>query len=214
MSKKRIVICDDHEIIREAVTNRLNNIKDIEVVGEAGNGAALLSVVKELKPDLVMVDLEMPEQNGLEAIRNLHGETPGLPVIVLSAHGEPDIVELALNTGAKGFLVKSVTADEMGKAVKTVLGGKTYLGVGVEAGRGATDEMSRLAKLTPREREILGLLAKGMRARGIADELNVQPATVYTHVRNTVQKLGVDTRTQAVTLALRYSFLETDKTVS
>ena len=210
MSRKRIVICDDHEIIREAVRNRLDKFKDVEVVGEAADGIELLDIARRLDPDLILIDIEMPGQNGIETVRKLRGQMPDLPVLILSAHGEADVVELALTVGATGFLLKSSTADEMAKAIGAALEGKRFLGEGVIAGTGSENEIERMARLTPREIQILGLLAEGKRAQGIADELHLRPATVYTHVRNTVQKLDVDTRTQAVAIALRYSFLQVE----
>ena len=207
MSMKRIVICDDHQIIREAVGNRLGRLEGLELVGEAADGNELLEIAPGLEPDLILIDLEMPGRSGISTIRKLRETMSEVPVVVLSAHGEPDVVDLAIDSGATGFLLKSATTEEVAAALGSAIGGKPYLGKGVEAGGKQTQELERLSKLTPRELQILGLLADGMRARGIAEELNVQPATVYTHVRNTVQKLGVDTQTQAVALALRYSFL-------
>ena len=207
MSMKRIVICDDHQIIREAVGNRLGRLEGLELVGEAGDGNELLEIAPGLEPDLILIDLEMPGRSGISTIRKLRETMSEVPVVVLSAHGEPDVVDLAIDSGATGFLLKSATTEEVAAAIDSAIGGRLYLGKGVKAGGGQTQELERLSKLTPRELQILGLLADGMRARGIAEELNVQPATVYTHVRNTVQKLGVDTQTQAVALALRYSFL-------
>lgn len=207
MSMKRIVICDDHQIIREAVGNRLGRIDGLELVGEAADGTELLEIVPGLEPDLILIDLEMPRRSGISTIRKLKETMPRVPVIVLSAHGEPDVVDLAIETGAAGFLLKSATTEEIAAAIESATGGRLYLGEGVEAGNGQTQALERLSKLTPRELQILGLLADGKRARGIAEQLNVQPATVYTHVRNTVQKLDVDTQTQAVALTLRYSFL-------
>jgi DNA-binding NarL/FixJ family response regulator len=205
---KQVVICDDHEIIRDALRLRINRETDLEVAGETGDGEAVLEVVRELEPDLAIIDVEMPGIDGIAATAELRKRAPALKVLILSAHEQPELIDLARGTGAHGFVSKADPASEVARAARAVLaGGEWFPARGAEAG----DELERLRSLTPREREILELFATGMRARGVAKRIGIQPATVYTHVRNAIHKLGVDSRTQAVAIATRFSFLSLDQ---
>src|SRR6478735_6484576 len=163
---KRVVLCDDHEIVREAIKARMANSSIVEIVGEAGNGRDVVDVVKEAQPDLLA---------------------------------------LALRAGASGYVLKSAPAEDIARAVKAVTGGGTFLG-GDFAG-GKPSEVEKLLELSPRERQILELLAEGLRVKEIAERLQLSPATVHTHVRNAIAKLEVDTRTEAVALAVKFSYL-------
>ena len=213
MSGYRVLICDDHWIIRQAIRQRIDEIPGFEVVGEAVDGAAVMSAVREHRPDLLIIDVELPEVNGIEAMGRLLSRWPQLRVLVFTAHEEPDLVRMAFREGAAGFLVKSADSDQIREALETVIDGGRWFPGEVDL-PGEADELERLRSLSEREREILALLATGMRAQGVADETGLRPATVYTHVRNVVAKLGVDTRTQAVAIATRYAFLEPDRNVS
>ncbi|MCB0857749.1 MAG: response regulator transcription factor [Solirubrobacterales bacterium] len=207
MSDRRVLICDDHWIVRQAIRQRIDEIPGFEVVGEVEDGAEVVAAVREHRPDLVLIDVEMPGVNGIEATSRVMSRWPELRVLVFTAHGEDDLVRLAYREGAAGFLMKSAEIDQIREACETVVGGETWF-PGYEGRLEDEDELQRLRALSEREREILGLLATGMRAQGVAEEIGIQPATVYTHVRNVVAKLGVDTRTQAVAIATRYAFLE------
>jgi len=202
----RVLICDDHSIVREALRSRFESAPDIEVVGDATNGEEAVSRAIELDPDLVMVDIEMPVLDGISASRRLHEVRPEVRVIVFTAHDELDLAALAAGAGASGYLVKSASKDEMRAAVRAVAAGDTWFPDGtLEPGR--HDELFRLESLSPREREILELLATGLRAKGVAQKLGISPATVHTHVRNAIGHLGVDTRAQAVAIVTRYGFI-------
>lgn len=206
----RVLICDDHPIVREALRSRFESAPDIEVAGEAGNGEEVVSRAIELDPDLVMVDVEMPVLDGISASRRLSEARPEIRVIVFTAHDEPNLAALAANAGASGYLVKSASEDEMTAAVRTVAAGDTWFPHGIpEPGR--HDELFRLQSLSTREREILELLATGLRADGVARKLEISPATVHTHVRNAIARLGVGSRTQAVAIATRYGFIARDR---
>ncbi|MGK2933229.1 MAG: response regulator transcription factor [Solirubrobacterales bacterium] len=208
MEPKRVVICDDHEIVREALKARIKDASGLELVGEAINGIEVVDLVFRLEPDLLIIDVEMPKANGIHAIENILGKKPGIKILIFTAHGNPNVIDLAARSGASGCLPKSASASEIDKAAKAVLSGDTYFPASKEADDDG--ELERLRKLSPRERQILDLLATGMRAQGVAAEIGIQTATVYTHVRNVVLKLDVDTRTQAVAIATRYSFLNSD----
>lgn len=210
METRRVVLCDDHEIVREALRSLIEAEGDLEIVGEAGDGDAVLAVVDRLKPDLLLLDIEMPGRDGIEVMVRALRTDPDLRVILLSAHEGPELMDLARASGAAGFLTKTEAAREILPAAHAVLDGKIWfplLEVSGRPGSAGGDELRRLLTLTPRERAILELFARGLRAKGVAEQIGVRPATVYTHVRNAIHKLGVDSRTQAVAVAVKYSFL-------
>ena len=205
---KRVVLCDDHEIVRDAIKSRMANSNTLQIVGEASNGrdvVDVVNVVKELEPDVLIVDVEMPKRDGIEATKEVLKVRPRTKVIIFTAHAQPDLLALALRAGASGYVLKSAPAEDIARAVKAVTGGGTFLG-GDFAG-GKPSEVEKLLDLSPRERQILELLAEGLRVKEIAERLGLSPATVHTHVRNAIAKLEVDTRTEAVALAVRFSYL-------
>jgi len=201
---KRVVLCDDHEIVREAVKARMAEVAGVEIVGEAETGEDVVGVVQELKPDVAIIDVELPGQDGIEATKAVLKARPETRVIILTAHAQPDLLTLALRAGASGYVLKSAPSEDIARAIEVVAGGGTF--VGTEQGQGA-GEVEKLLALTPREREILELLAEGLRVKQIADRLSLSPATVHTHVRNAIARMEVDTRTEAVALAVRFSYL-------
>jgi len=201
---KRVVLCDDHEIVREAVKARMAEVAGVEIVGEAETGEDVVGVVQELKPDVAIIDVELPGQDGIEATKAVLKARPETRVIILTAHAQPDLLTLALRAGASGYVLKSAPSEDIARAIAVVAGGGTF--VGTEQGQGA-GEVEKVLALTPREREILELLAEGLRVKQIADRLSLSPATVHTHVRNAIARMEVDTRTEAVALAVRFSYL-------
>src|SRR2546421_8937368 len=201
---KRVVLCDDHEIVRDAIKSRMANSGVVEIVGEAGDGREVVDVVKELDPDVVIIDVEMPKRDGIEATKEVLKARPRTKVIIFTAHAQPDLLTLALRAGASGYVLKSAPSEDIARAIEVVAGGGTF--VGTELGQGA-GEVEKLLELPPREREILELLAEGLRVKQIADRLSLSPATVHTHVRNAIARMEVDTRTEAVALAVRFSYL-------
>lgn len=207
MSEHRVLICDDHWIVRQAIQTRIGEIPGFEVVGEVEEGESVVGAIRELKPDLLIIDLELPGISGIEAMKRVLSRWPGTRVLVFTAHEEAELVRLAAREGAAGFLVKSADVSQIREACETVLAGKQWF-PGYAKDLEEEDELQRLLSLSAREREILSLLASGMRSQGVAEETGLKPATVYTHVRNVVSKLGVDTHTQAVAIATRYSFLD------
>ena len=202
---KRVVLCDDHEIVRDAVRARMADSDAVEIVGEAADGREVVDVVTKLEPDVVIMDVEMPKVDGIEGTRAVLKARPKTKVIVLTAHAQPDLLALALRAGASGYVLKSAPATDIARAVRAVAGGGTFLG-GDFAGPAASD-LEKLLALSPRERQVLELLAEGLRVKDIAERLSLSPATVHTHVRNAIAKLEVDTRTEAVALAVRFNYL-------
>src|ERR1700709_1874126 len=202
---RRVVLCDDHEIVREAIKARMADSPVVEIVGEAANGRDVVDVVKELEPDVLIIDVELAKCDGFKATKEVLKVRPRTKVIISTAHAKPDLLALALRAGASGYVLKSAPAEDIAKAVKAVTGGGTFLG-GDFAG-GKPSEVEKLLELSPRERQILELLAEGLRVKEIAERLALSPATVPTHVRTASRKLEGDPRTEAVALAVRFNYL-------
>jgi DNA-binding NarL/FixJ family response regulator len=202
---KRVLLCDDHEIVREAIKSRMAGSNSVEIVGEAEDGRSVVEAVKRLSPDVVIMDVEMPKRDGIEATKEVLRARPRTKVIIFSAHAEPDLVALGLRAGASGYLVKSAPPEDIAKAVKAVAAGGTFLGGDFAGGKPA--EVEKLLNLSPRERQVLSMLSEGLRVKDIAEQLSLSPATIHTHVRNAIAKLEVETRTEGVALAVRFSYL-------
>ncbi len=202
---KTVVLCDDHEIVREAIKARMSDSTVVKIVGEAEDGRQVVDVVSKYQPDVLIIDVELPKRDGIEATKAVLKANPKTKVVIFTAHAQPDLLALALRAGASGYVLKSAPAEDIAKAVEAVTSGGTFLGGDFRAGR--PSEVEKLLELSPRERQILELLAEGLRVKEIADQLGLSPATVHTHVRNAIAKLEVDTRTEAVALAVRFSYL-------
>lgn len=203
----RCIIADDHPAIVEAVCSFLEESEDVEVVGRAADGEEALRLISELQPDVAVLDIRMPVLDGIEVARRVH--VAGGPTAVILFTGYPDRPLLldALDAGARGFLVKEAPLDDLVRAIRVVGEGGTYVDpvlAGVLAGPQAAD---RLRTLSPREREVLRLLADGMRNDAVAAHLSISTSTVRTHVKHAMEKLEADTRTQAVARALRDSLI-------
>jgi DNA-binding NarL/FixJ family response regulator len=196
----RVLIADDHAVVRQGLRTFLDLQDDIEVVGEAGDGAAALAAAIELTPDVVLVDLVMPGVDGIEAIRGLRERVPGTRAIVLSSFIDDEKLFPAVRAGAAGYLLKDVQPQELVEAIRTVHGGGALLHPRV-----ASRLLEELTTdpLTPREREVLGLIGRGMANKVIARELSLSEKTVKAHVSNILAKLGVTDRTQAALYAVR-----------
>lgn len=211
MKLHRVLICDDHEIVREALRAQIDAQDDMEVVGEAADSAAAVAEIAGKEPDLAIVDIELPDSDGVVLIRRLLERRPETAIMIFSAHEQPGLIDLVADGGARGFVGKSESASAIVPAARAVLAGELRFPARAPASGGGDDDLRRLRSLTPREREILELLAEGMRADGVASKIGIQRATVYTHVRNAIHKLNVDSRTQAVAIATRYAFLEHER---
>ncbi|MGH3714760.1 MAG: response regulator [Micromonosporaceae bacterium] len=205
----RVVVAEDQTLVRAGLVTILGSDPEIEVVGEAGNGEDAVAVVRRSKPDIALIDVRMPRVDGLEATRRICAETAATRVLVLTTFGEDAVVFEALRSGADGFLLKDTRPEELLAAVHAVAGGETRLDPVVTASvvnhfrrHGPSRHDSRaLEALTPREREVLVLIARGMSNAEIATELVVSAGTVKTHVASVLAKLGVRDRVQAVIAA-------------
>jgi DNA-binding NarL/FixJ family response regulator len=213
MSTKRVVICDDHDIVRAALRGLIESQVDLEMAGVAVDGADVVPTVRKLKPEVVILDIEMPHSDGVAAIQRLTEAVPGVRILIFSAHERRELIKLVAESGAAGFVGKSESVAAILPAVRILLDGGTNFPDWLTESKAdpdelpELDELRRLRSLTAREREILDLFADGLRATAVADRVGIRPATVYTHVRNAIHKLNVDSRTQAVVIATRYDFL-------
>jgi two-component system, NarL family, response regulator DegU len=220
----KIAIIDDHQLFREGVKRILDFEKTFEVVAEGEDGNQAVSIVEEFQPDVVIMDINMPDVNGVEATRQLTEKYPESKVIILSIHDDENYVTHALQTGASGYLLKEMDADALVEAVKVVADGGSYLHPKVThnlvreyrrlAGEGGggyvtTTEIRRpLHLLTRRECEVLQLLTDGKSNRGIGEALFISEKTVKNHVSNILQKMNVNDRTQAVVEAIKKGWVE------
>lgn len=197
----RIVVADDHTLVRQSVIKALRTEPDVEVVAEASDGAATLMAVERYDPDLLVLDIAMPGLDGLAVAEQLREDHPELRVLFLSMHDDAGSLQRAVALGASGFVSKSASIDELLEALRAVRSGGSYLSSNVAsrvmdlaAGRNSNDALG----LTAREREILELLTTGKRPGDIADDLFLSVKTIKNHLTNVYQKLGVETGAQAV----------------
>jgi DNA-binding NarL/FixJ family response regulator len=205
----RIVVVDDHPVVRQGLVGVLDDQTDFEVVGAYGSAREAVAHVGRLAPDVVLLDLEMPELDGVEAIPQLLSERPAVGILVFTAYDTEERVLGAIRAGARGYLLKGASAEEIARGVRAVHSGGSYLEPRVAARvtaqvagphRGATT-------LSEREREVLRLVADGLPSKQIARELLITERTVKFHVNSIFMKLGADNRAQAVALAAQRGLL-------
>jgi NarL family two-component system response regulator LiaR len=196
----RVVIADDHAVVRQGLRTFLDLQDDMEVVGEAADGAEAVDVAERLEADVVLVDLVMPGVDGLEALRALRERVPAARALVLSSFIDDEKLFPAVRAGAAGYLLKDVQPQELVAAIRTVHAGGALLHPKVAS---RLLEQMTTDPLTPREREVLGLIGQGMANKVIARELDLSEKTVKAHVSNILAKLGVSDRTQAALYAVR-----------
>ncbi|MCF7855267.1 MAG: response regulator transcription factor [Candidatus Pacebacteria bacterium] len=205
-----ILLADDHEVVREGLQRLLDAEPDMTVVGTAGDGKTAIGKASELKPDIVVMDISMPDMNGIVATQRITAELPTVKVVCLSIHTETRFVRAIMAAGASGYLGKNCAARELVTAVRTVTEGSTYLSP-VIAGdvikscfsESGPPQESSYSRLTVREREILQLLAEGKRVKEIATDLNVSINTVHSHRQNLMHKLGLESTADIVKYAIR-----------
>ena len=211
----RILLADDHAVVRKGLRAILEKELPGCTVIEASDGVRAVDLARREEPELVVVDIGMPGLNGLEAIRQIIRRSPRIRILVLSLHTEEAIVLSSFEYGASGYLLKECAVEELVDAVKAVFSGKRYLSAGLPASvREAVRSKKKkspvsdpLEKLTPREREVLGLLAEGHNNSAIAEHLFVSPDTVKTHRKNLMRKLDVHNLPSLVNLALKHHLI-------
>jgi RNA polymerase sigma factor (sigma-70 family) len=197
----RVVIADDHSVVRQGIRGVLEQVDGLEVVGEAGDGAEALAMVSELSPDVVVLDVNMPEKSGLEVTMQLREDAHPARVLILSMHDDPEYVLQAVRSGADGYVLKDVSPAELRDAVAAVHEGRDYFTARVTqqlsvALRKEIEEeqlRTRLSSLTNREREVLLLVAQGLTNREIGEQLEISPRTVETHRERVMGKLRLRT---------------------
>jgi two-component system, NarL family, response regulator NreC len=214
-SQKRItvIIADDHTLVRRGLVTLLSLNKDVEVIAEVGDGRVAIEITLEKKPDIVMMDLSMPNLSGFEAIRQIKRRAPEVKILVLSAYDDEEYVLETIQSGADGYMLKDTTPGELNTALKTVSGGRPYYSpsiaayaheVKTTAASGLGGKSLKIAdRLTEREREILQLIAESRTHQQIAEMLHISVRTVDTHRNNIIQKLGLHDTASLVTFAIK-----------
>jgi DNA-binding NarL/FixJ family response regulator len=208
--KSRIVIAEDHTILREGLRSLLSSSQDFEIVGEAEDGHMAIQCVEKCKPDLILMDLSMPRMNGMDAIREIKRQSPQTKILVLTVHKAEEYILATLHAGADGYVLKDTTHTELVMAIRSVLMGKPYLSPGISEkviegyleGRKTLKTRSSWETLTQREREILKLIAEGYKNKEIADYLCISPKTVEKHRANLMEKLDLHNVQALTTFAI------------
>ncbi len=215
MVKIRIVIADDHVVVRQGTRSLLEREQDMEVVGEAGDGEEAIRIIEQLKPDVAIVDIAMPKLNGVQVTRQIKPHCPSTAVLILTAYDDDEYIFSLLEAGAAGYLLKDVDSSEVIKAVRAVHVGESVLHPAIArkvisrftSTVTEVNEEKITGELSEREIEVLKLAAKGMSNSGIASELFISIRTVQGHLSSIFNKLGVGSRTEAVFQAVKRGWL-------
>ena len=214
--KKRVLVLDDHPMMREGMAQLINNQSDLTVCGEAGTGREALDMAAKLKPDLMLVDISLPDKNGLEVIKDTQALNPGLPVLVISMHDESLYAERVLRAGGRGYIMKQEGGKRLMEAIRKVLDGGIYLSEKMSAKmlesfttRASEGPRRSIENLTDREFEVLQLLGQGKGTREIASNLSLSTKTVEAHRANIKRKLDLKSGSELVRYAVRW--VETQK---
>jgi DNA-binding NarL/FixJ family response regulator len=212
MVRTKLLITDDHAVVREGLSAMLSREKDFQVVGEAVNGREAIEKARELKPDMVLMDLRMPEVDGIEAMRQIKSENPEMKFIILTTYDNDEYIFKGIEAGARAYLLKDAPREELFKAIRAVNRGESLIEPAI-AGKvlDRFAELSRQAQsaetLSAQEIKVLTLMAKGAGNKLIASTLNIGESTVKTHIQNIFHKLGVNGRTEAVTEAIKKNII-------
>jgi DNA-binding NarL/FixJ family response regulator len=216
MDSIKILIVDDHEVVRDGISAMLGRQPDFTVIGEANNGLAAVEKANKLSPDLILMDLRMPEMTGVEAMRHIRDQNAGVKFIVLTTYDSDEYIFDAIEAGAKGYLLKDASREELFQAVRAVHRGESLIEPGVAAR--LLDRLAQLSRqarqppvaniLSERETEVLQQMATGAANKTIAATLSISESTVKTHIANIFQKLEVSQRTEAVTKAMSIGIIK------
>ena len=215
MNPIRVLIADDHALVRAGIRALVERIDNVVVVGEAGKCSEALDLVRQLSPDLILLDITMPDGNGFEVLDQVTKLYPEIRVIVLTVHEAGEYAIRAVREGAAGYLPKSAASTELEEAIRTVVSGKRYISPEtaqntiIEQGRGAT-KRDLLATLSPRQREVLRLIAEGRTTKQIAQELEISVKTVETHRAQLMERLGIHDVAGLVRYAIIVGLIEVE----
>jgi|KBSSwiStaDraftv2_1062776.scaffolds.fasta_scaffold03450_11 two-component system, NarL family, response regulator NreC len=213
MTRLRVVLAEDHRVMREGLRMVVEREPNMEVVGEAGNGRAAVALAVRLRPEVVVMDISMPELNGLKATKELKEQVPDARVLVLTRHTDNSYVQEMLRSGASGYVLKQSASDELVRAIRRVAAGHRYLDPALNdqvlSGIAATGSPRSLGiTLTRREEDVLRCVALGFLAREIAERLKISIKTVETHKANAMSKMGMKNRIDIVRYAVLQGWLE------
>ena len=205
----RVMIVDDHGIVRRGLTAVLRTFSDLDLVGEARNGLEAVERCEQLQPDVILMDLIMPELGGVDATRAIHQQWPRVQIIALTSFQEKELVQEVLQAGAISYLLKNVSGEELSEAIRAAYAGRSTLAPEavqalIQPGK---PQPTYSYDLTPREREVLALLIKGLNNAQIAQRLSISPSTSKAHVSNILSKLGVSNRAEAISLAIQQNLV-------
>jgi two-component system response regulator NreC len=212
--KTKILIADDHWVIRAGLRALLNGTPDVEVVGEASDGYEVLEKLETLKPDIILMDLSMPNLDGIETTRQVMKKVPSVKILILTIHEDEGLLREAIKSGAAGYIVKRAAESELNTAIRAIQQGNMYVHPTLtralmrDISPATEPTMVPLEELTPREVDVLRLLARGYTNRQIADELNISPRTVEGHRANLSSKLGRSSRVDLVNYAEEQGLLD------
>ncbi len=216
MEQIKVLIVDDHTVVRDGLAAMLKRQDDITVIGQAANGLQAVEKAKSLKPAVILMDLRMPELDGVEAMRRIRADDPDIKFLVLTTYDTDEYIFHAIEAGAKGYLLKDTSRDELFREIRAIHRGESLVQPGVAARlldrfaqlSGQAGQSTGVDGLSEREVEVLQLMARGAANKEIAADLCISESTVKTHVANIFQKLGVNGRTEAVTQALQKGIIK------
>jgi len=206
----KVAIVDDHEALREGL-ERLLEDRGLQVVGSAGNAAAAEDLVESSAPDIALIDIRLPDESGISLTRRLLDRWPQLGVVLYTGDADAELLYDGLDSGARGYALKAGSIDELLSAVERVAGGGTYVDPRLDRVLLSEHATSRLPNLSPREREIMHLMAEGGTAQDVGAQLGVSVETVRTHVRNVIRKLQARNRVHAIAIALQRGDITIDR---
>jgi DNA-binding NarL/FixJ family response regulator len=212
----KIILADDHTILRQGLSRSFEQESDIKVIGQASDGHTAVDLVREMSPDVVIMDIGMPDLNGIEATRKIVKDHPQVKVVGLSMHSSDKYVREMFKAGAAGFLLKNCPFEELAEAVRTVAGGKTYVTSSIgdmivkEYASKPDKEKSVFTILSQREREVLQLLAEGKTTKQIAKRLHISPKTVEAHRLRIMERLNIDNVAQLTKYAIQEGLTEAE----